>query len=84
MPLLKFSVHHPENDETLFHILKGGTFLLRLFTLLKLKMYKKNNNNNSLALQYEKKKLAIVRVRKSEDVEIVKLMNGYSVFIFDL
>lgn len=29
-------------------------------------------------------KLAIVRVRKSEDVEIVKLMNGYSVFTFDL
>ena len=82
MPLLKFSVHHPENGETLFQILKGGTFLLRLFTLFKLKMYKKNNN--SLALQYEEKKLAIVRVRKSEDVEIVKLMNGYSVFTFDL
>lgn len=46
-------------------------------------MYKKKQNN-SLALQYEKKKLAIVRVRKSKDVEIVKLMNGYSVFIFDL
>lgn len=83
MPLLKFSVHHPENGETLFQILKGGTFLLRLFTLFKLKMYKKNNNN-SLALQYEEKKLAIVRVRKSEDEEIVKLMNGYSVFTFDL
>ena len=82
MPLLKFSVHHPENGETLFQILKGGTFLLRLFTLFKLKMYKKNNN--SLTLQYEEKKLAIVRVRKSEDVEIVKLMNGYSVFTFDL
>ena len=82
MPLLKFSVHHPKNGETLFQILKGGTFLLRLFTLFKLKMYKKKNN--SLALQYEEKKLAIVRVRKSEDVEIVKLMNGYSVFIFDL
>ena len=82
MPLLKFSVHHSENGETLFQILKGGTFLLRLFTLFKLKMYKKNNN--SLALQYEEKKLAIVRVRKSEDVEIVKLMNGYSVFTFDL
>ena len=75
MPLLKFSFHPPGKSETLFDIIKAGTFSFVFSTLFKLNRYKKNNN--SLAVEYDQKKLAIGmigRVRKSKDLEVIKVM----------